>query len=165
MSSICLIFVCLGNICRSPLAEAIFSKKLNSSLKLKSASINVISAATSEWNIGDGADERAVQVAIKKEYISILEHRARKLSKEHLYSDLYDTCLIICMDQSNKQNVQKLIGSPDTDSIRVHLFSDFGPDNGKEVDDPYYGELEDFERVLEQCEKYSDELLRYLEGI
>ena len=155
-----IIFVCLGNICRSPLAEAIFIKKLGESDCYNLKDINVISAATSEWNLGDGADERAVKIAIKREYTSILDHQAKKLELDHL--DTSEKCFIICMDQSNKQNVHKIIGASCNQSVQVHLFSDFGDESGREVDDPYYGGIEDFQRVLEQCEKYSDELLEYL---
>ena len=160
-----IIFVCLGNICRSPLAEAIFIKKLNESVALNTEEITVISAATSEYNLGDEADQRAVKVAINKEYTSILHHRAKILSVDHLLTDNPDdSCFIICMDQSNKRNVHKIIGNTtnNNSSVRVHLFSDFGEECGREIDDPYYGDDEDFERVLERCEKYSIELLDYL---
>lgn len=159
-----IIFVCLGNICRSPLAEAIFIKKLNECVDLNTEEITVISAATSEYNLGDEADQRAVKVAINKEYTSILQHRAKKLSVDHLLTDNPDdSCFIICMDQSNKRNVHKIIGNTtNNSSVRVDLFSDFGEECGREIDDPYYGDDEDFERVLEQCEKYSIELLEHL---
>ena len=156
------IFVCLGNICRSPLAEAIFIKKLESwSSNNQLEGVNVISAATSDWNIGDGADDRAVQVALKYEYTSISQHCAKKLSNSHL--DPINCTMIICMDQSNKQNVHRIIeNSRDSESVSVHLFSDFGEEIGTEVPDPYYGDVEDFEKVLIQCEKYSDELLQHI---
>lgn len=153
------IFVCLGNICRSPLAEAIFIKKLNESGLNFELDVIVISAATSEWNLGDSADERAVKVAILREYTTILKHRAKLLSRDHLAAS--QESLIICMDQSNKQNVHKILGA-DASGVRVNLFSDFGEERGREVADPYYGDLEDFQRVLEQCEKYSEELLVHL---
>ncbi len=151
-----IIFVCLGNICRSPLAEAVFIKKLGRSIGIE---INVLSAATSDWNIGDGADERSIKVALQYEYTAILDHRAKKLSPDHL--DSSEGTMIICMDRSNKQNVHKLLGNAG-DRVSVHLFSDFGGDVGMEVPDPYYGDISDFENVLIQCERYADELISFI---
>lgn len=156
-----IIFVCLGNICRSPLAEAIFIKKLHKQAS-EAEGIEVISAATSDWNIGDGADERSIQVALQYEYTSILNHRAKKLSR-NLICPLGNT-MIICMDHSNKQNVLEMLenASELSEQVSVHLFSDFGGEIGTEIPDPYYGEMADFENVLVQCERYSEDLLNYI---
>lgn len=151
-----IIFVCLGNICRSPLAEATFIKKLKDLPDAEG--IRVLSAATSEWNIGDEADERAIKVALKYNYNSILKHRSKLLSNHHILSST--NTIIICMDESNKQSVKKMINS--STAIEIKLFSDFGDDIGTEIIDPYYGEFEDFEKVLIQCERYSEELLNYV---
>lgn len=148
------VFVCLGNICRSPLAEAIFLSKISNDCEL--SKIKVSSAATSDWNLGDLADHRSVQVALKYQYTTIKEHRAKVLN-----STLSHTTLLICMDNSNIANVKKMIKSA---NCSVHLFSDFGLEKGTEVLDPYYGELQDFEEVLKQCERYSDEFIEYLKS-
>lgn len=155
-----IIFVCLGNICRSPLAEAVFKSKIEEISSSSYSSLEIESAATSDWNLGDGADERAVQVALKHRYHSIKSHRARKLAAEHFIHN--GEVLIICMDRSNVQNVHKIIHQHSNTKCSVHLFSDFGPEKGAEVPDPYYGGIEDFERVLIQCEKYSDDLINFL---
>lgn len=121
--------------------------------------IIVSSAATSSYEIGNPADERAQQVALTRELHSIKNHRARRLHCD-LFHPEAEEVVLVCMDNSIKYDTHAFLRKhPELKhKARLHLFSDFGPEAGNEVADPYYGDLEDFETVLVQCERYAMEL-------
>lgn len=161
----------VGNICRSPLAEVVFSHVLSQeqhdlvSMNWKPfywlpKEIHVSSAATSAYEIGNPADERAQQVALSRNLHSIQQHRARRLHPTLFLAEA-DEIVLICMDENNKHDTQTFLQKHPhlLNRTRLHLFSDFGGETGVEVIDPYYGDLEDFQSVLLQCERYSRELL------
>ena len=129
--------VCLGNICRSPLAEGILASKC--------AHLPVIidSAGTSAHHTGEGPDHRSVHIATING-IDIGDQRARKIMK----SDLEDFDYIFAMDSANYNNILKL-AVRESDKSKVHLIlNESMPRQNKAVPDPYYGGDQGFENVF-----------------
>lgn len=150
------LFVCLGNICRSPLAEAILTQKVKE--RGLSNRIVVDSCGTSDFHIGELPDERTLACAAKHQ-LSI-HHRGRQI----LRSDFKGFDYLIAMDSYNLENVQKLAGKYKIMPKNLFLMSKFK--NGldfKDVPDPYYGGEEGFEEVYEILNASIDELLQNLE--
>ena len=132
--------VCLGNICRSPLAEGILSSKIS---KMK---VTVDSAGTAGYHVGSKPDPRAIDIA-KKNNIDISNLKARKFES----SDFLIFDKIYVMDKSNYNNVIGLTNSKDQAS-KVILITDV-LDSESFVPDPYYGDLADFEKVFNLLDK------------
>ena len=146
-----ILMVCLGNICRSPLAEGILAAKC------EHLPVVVDSAGTSAHHIGEGPDHRSVHIATING-IDIGDQRARKLMK----SDLEDFDLIFAMDSANYNNILKLAGT-DEDREKVKLIlNESSPGQNKAVPDPYYGGDQGFENVFnlldEACELVKNKL-------
>ena len=138
-----ILVVCLGNICRSPLAEGI----LLHLVKEKNLPLIIDSAGTSDYHIGQAPDARTVANA-KKNKIDLSPLRARQFIQNDF--DLFDK--IYVMDKSNLQNVLLLARNED-DKQKVDLFLNISHPNGNmEVPDPYYGGGTGFERVLDMVE-------------
>nr|WP_321236610.1 low molecular weight protein-tyrosine-phosphatase [uncultured Psychroserpens sp.] len=132
-----ILMVCLGNICRSPLAHGILESKL------PSHQFYVDSAGTANYHVGDAPDHRSISVA-KSHGIDISAQRGRQF--QILDFDRFD--YIYVMDQSNFENVVKLARNTD-DIAKVKLILEVDDSiNDKRVPDPYYGDLSDFEHVF-----------------
>ena len=134
--------VCLGNICRSPLAEGILQSKVHSD------KVQVDSAGTAAYHVGNLPDERSIAVA-KKYGIDLTNQRARKFSVNDF--DVFD--FIYAMDKSNYQNILSLSRNAD-DAQKVKLILneiDSGVNN--EVPDPYYGGNDGFENVYKMLDE------------
>lgn len=137
------LMVCLGNICRSPLAEGVLKNIVNHNGH--SHLFHIDSAGTANYHIGDLPDSRSRQVAINHGFK--LEHKGRQLTRE----DFKNFDHILVMDKSNLANVLKLARS-DEERALVKIITDFDPRPNKPsiVEDPYYGKIQDFENVYEQ---------------
>lgn len=140
-----ILMVCLGNICRSPLAEGILKAKLDESYF-------VDSAGTISIHQGEAPDIRSVKTA-KKYGIDISQYQSRPITKK----DLEDFDLIFCMDKNNLSDVLSL-AKDDEQRSKISLIL---PEQ-KEVPDPYYGTISDFEHVYSllnnACEKIAEKL-------
>ncbi len=136
MKRISILFVCMGNICRSPLAEGIFSH-IADETGLGDA-FRIDSAGLGGWHQGELPDRRSIATA-SVHGIDISGQRARKILLEDF--DGFD--LILAMDRSNVSELRQR--SPDRENI--HLFGDFALNTGEDIPDPYYGDREDFEFV------------------
>jgi protein-tyrosine phosphatase len=135
------LFVCLGNICRSPTAEAVFRYLLKQ--EAPQLRIEVDSAGTANYHTGDPPDPRSQRAALGRD-IDMSGLRARQISPD----DFMRFDLILAMDRDNLRRLQVM--RPKGSTAQVRLFLDYarlGP--GTEVPDPYYGGPEDFERVLD----------------
>mgnify|MGYP001821859970 FL=1 len=142
--------VCLGNICRSPLAEGILKSKTDSQL------IFVDSAGTAGYHIGSNPDQRSVAVA-KKYGIDISGQRCRKFN----YDDFAQFDIIYAMDLSNYYDILALTNDK-SEINKVKLLLEEGPSSEREVPDPYYGGADGFEEVFElindACDKIATRL-------
>ncbi|KAB8335120.1 low molecular weight phosphotyrosine protein phosphatase [Scytonema tolypothrichoides VB-61278] len=150
-----LLFVCLGNICRSPAAENI----MNSLISQAGLSERIVcdSAGTSSYHIGSPPDSRMSSAALQKLQIKLLG-KARQFQK----SDFENFDLILAMDQENYQDILSL---DPTGKYRhkVHLICDFcSRHNLKEVPDPYYGGAEGFNRVIDLLVDGCEGLLKHI---
>ena len=156
MDKIKVLFVCLGNICRSPSAEAIFIKMLEDN-GLKSQFI-VDSAGTSGWHNGDKADARMRKHAIKRGYDLVSLSR-----KFYADSDFNSFDIIIGMDDDNVANLKAVASTPE-ESLKIHKMTDYCKEyaNYNEVPDPYYDGNAGFELVLDILEDSCKVLLKEL---
>ena len=142
--------VCLGNICRSPLAEGILRDKAHS----MGLNWEVDSAGTSSWHIDEAPDPRSRQVASKYQ-IDISRQKARQFKPSDF--DLFDKILV--MDQSNYKDVVSQASSED-DKDKVELILDYlEPGKNKEVPDPYWDD-NGFEHVFNLLDKASDAFIK-----
>lgn len=140
-----ILFVCLGNICRSPLAEGIFAHKLQQA-DLQTA-FRIDSAGTSGWHEGELPDRRMMQTA--KQYGLLLTHRSRPL----LRSDFHDFDLLLAMDASVLREMQRR--APAGTAHKLQLMRAYDAlSSGADVEDPYYQDQYGFEicyQVLDEC--------------
>lgn len=139
---ISVLMVCLGNICRSPLAEGILKSKVNSK------KFYVDSAGTGAWHVGNPPDFRSIEVA-SKYGIDITSQEARQFTQEDF--DKFD--LIYVMDASNYQNLLKLAKNEENRSKVKMILNELYPGKNKEVPDPYYGGDHGFEKVYQMLEE------------
>jgi len=145
-----ILVVCMGNICRSPLAEGILHKKLDAA----GLDISVDSAGTGSWHVGDAPDARAVVAARLKGY-DITGIRARALQRD----DFATFDLILAMDQENIRDLENL--RPAGNATPVRLITEFGADDRpQEVTDPYY--TGKFNHVIETLEASIEGLIDQL---
>ena len=147
------LFVCLGNICRSPTAQGVFASQLQASALRHEVSID--SAGTGGYHTGEPPDQRATAAALKRGY-DLRMQRARAVADE----DFEQFDLILAMDQSNLDNL--LARAPANARARIGLFMDYAPDWPREVPDPYFGGEAGFEQVLDMLEAASRGLLEDL---
>ncbi|WP_430591798.1 low molecular weight protein-tyrosine-phosphatase [Humidisolicoccus flavus] len=148
-------FVCTGNICRSPMAEAVFTKLA------KHAGVEhkllISSAGTSDYHLGEQADHRTVE-ALNVGGYPASSHRARQFETEWFHR--YD--LIIACDRSQERTLRSWAPSGD-DEAKVRLLMSFDPESGiPDVPDPYYSDQEFFSTVLQQIEIASTQLFRQI---
>lgn len=147
-----MLFVCLGNICRSPAAEGVM-RHLLAERGLEDT-IEVDSAGTGSWHIGEPADPRMQEAASKRGYE--LTSRGRQITAEDL--DVYD--LIVAMDRENLQGIQRLGSGRATVKLLSEYLDDAYPD---EVPDPYFGGTRGFETVLDMLEAAMERILAEVE--
>ncbi|MFC4950225.1 low molecular weight protein-tyrosine-phosphatase [Pseudonocardia sp. GCM10023141] len=149
--SLSVVFVCTGNICRSPLAEKVFAGAIERAGLAHR--VTVSSAGTGGWHAGSPADERAAALLRAHGYPD--GHVARQVDAEQLGADL-----IVALDNSHRRALQSMV--PERD--RVRLLRSFDPDSppGADVPDPYYGDEDGFAEVLTMIERAVPGLLEWV---
>ena len=149
------LFVCLGNICRSPLAEGLF-KHLAAERGLAARFI-VDSCGTGDWHAGEPPDPRMARVA-KKRGVSLNGQRARQISGE----DLRNFDVVVAMDRSNLRDVKGLGVKPRGE---LFLLRDYDPrSDDPDVPDPYYGGADGFDEVFDIVKRCCECLLERFES-
>jgi len=146
------LFVCLGNICRSPTAEAVF--RAAAARAGLASRVEIDSAGTGDWHAGSPPDSRAIVHAARRGY-DLRRLRARQISAADF--DRFDW--ILAMDRNVLRELQEV--QPDEFAGHLGLFLDIAPELGEvDVPDPYFGGAQGFERVLDLVEAASDALAK-----
>ncbi len=148
-----ILFVCLGNICRSPLAEGVFRHKIEA-MGLTDRFV-ADSAGCGGWHKGEQPDRRSIAVAASHG-VDISDQRARQVTADDF--DRFD--LILGLDRDNVAYLSKM--KPWESQARVALYLEDALGRAKNVPDPYYGEPRDFEDVYRLCDEASDALIKRL---
>lgn len=141
------LMVCLGNICRSPLAEGILKSKLNLN------EVTIDSAGTAAYHVGNLPDPRSIAVA-KKHGIDITTQRARKFTVKDF--DSFD--FIYAMDQNNFDDILKLSRNKEDKKKVLLILNEVRPFQNNSVPDPYYGGDDGFENVYQMLNKACAEI-------
>ena len=144
-----MLFICTGNICRSPTAEAVLRHLAGES----SLALRIESAGLGDWHVGDPPDERAQHHARTRGY-DLSAQRARQVA----LTDFEEFDLILAMDRGHLRALQKM--APPQHHAKIRLFV-----AGADVPDPYYGGADGFEHVLDLVEERCRALLRELKPI
>lgn len=145
-----ILMVCLGNICRSPLAEGIMRSKL-------SEDFIVDSAGTGAWHAGELPDKRSVSTA-KNRGLDITNQRARQFKESDF--DTFDH--IFVMDNSNYKDVLALAPNEEAKSKVKLILNEIFPNENVDVPDPYYGGQDGFENVFDMLDQACEEIARKL---
>ncbi|MCU7861793.1 MAG: low molecular weight phosphotyrosine protein phosphatase [Candidatus Thiodiazotropha sp. (ex Lucinoma kastoroae)] len=149
------LFVCMGNICRSPTAQGVFRAMV--AREGLTDLISTDSAGTIAYHVGSKPDRRARETALKRD-VDLSDLRARVVSSNDFERFEY----VIAMDSSNYDDLLALCPSGRED--RLHLFLDFAPQQQvSEVPDPYYGGAAGFDRVFDLVEEASQGLLKQIQ--
>ncbi len=149
--TVAVLFVCMGNICRSPTAEGVFRKLVEE--RAPDLRVEIDSAGTHDYHVGEAPDPRAVAAAARRG-IDLKALRARMVEDEDF--ERFD--LLVAMDRLNREIL--LDRSPDEFRERVRLMMEFAPSPEiEDVPDPYYGGAAGFEQVLELVEEAAQGLL------
>ncbi len=153
-ANIAILFVCMGNICRSPTAEGVLRQRAQGHALGRRLIID--SAGTGGWHAGEAPDARSMQHARQRGY-DLSGQRARQVKVQ----DFAEFDLILAMDHDNLANLREKC--PPQHRHKLALFMHYAPQCGSEVvPDPYYGGAQGFEQVLDYCEQASDGLLAAL---
>jgi len=155
MEKIKVLFVCLGNICRSPLAEAIFKDKVRE--KDLEHFFEIDSCGTSDYHIGEQPDRRTIANALKNGVA--IDHCGRQFTVR----DLEEFDYIFAMDKSNQHNILRLM-KDEKYRKKVMLMREFDTiGKGEEVPDPYYGGEKNFQEVFEMLNRSTENFLKHVE--
>jgi protein-tyrosine phosphatase len=149
--SVKIVMVCLGNICRSPLAEGILASKLPKKKFI------VDSAGTGDWHVGHAPDKRSIAVA-KKHKISIENQKGRQFSA----SDFDNFDYIYVMDSSNYANVIALAKSQEQKNKVKMILNELFPNENVDVPDPYFGLPNGFHTVYQMLDEVCDVIAKQL---
>jgi protein-tyrosine phosphatase len=151
MKTIKVLFVCMGNICRSPTAQGVFEKMVRE--HDLSSRVQIDSAGTHAYHVGEPPDPRATAAALRRGVV-LAGQRARRVSS----ADFEEFDFVLAMDDANFADLARLCD--EQFRSRLHRFMDFAPQLGTtDVPDPYYGGATGFERVLDLIEAASAGLL------
>tara|TARA_B110000116_G_C16327007_1_gene354961 strand:+ start:68 stop:517 length:450 start_codon:yes stop_codon:yes gene_type:complete len=147
-----ILMVCLGNICRSPLAEGILTHKT------KSLNIEVDSAGTAGYHVGEFPDARSIEIA-KKYNINISKQRARQFSRTDF--DKFD--IIYAMDVNNYTHLISLTSNDDERNSIKLILNEINPNLCESVPDPYYGGENGFQNVYNMLNEACDKIVQNIE--
>jgi protein-tyrosine phosphatase len=149
-----ILFVCMGNICRSPTAEAVFRALVEE--EGRTAEVEIDSAGTGGWHVGAPPDERATEAAGRRGIT--VEGSARQVQPD----DFREYDLLVAMDAENVADLQRVAPDPEA-AAKIRLLREYDPEavaqGDLDVPDPYYGGDDGFEQVLDMVQRASRGLL------
>ncbi|KAG4089640.1 LMWPc-domain-containing protein [Neocallimastix lanati (nom. inval.)] len=149
---ISVLFVCLGNICRSPMAEAVFTHEVNK--RNLSNKFNIDSCGTCGYHVGQSPDSRSSKTC-RKHKVPV-NHTARQIRQ----NDFNRFDYILCMDESNLEDLRDI--APKKLKNKIQLFGEYDPQGERIIKDPYYSGIDGFEHNFEQVTRCSEGLLKHL---
>ncbi len=144
-----ILLVCLGNICRSAMAEGILRSKVDEG-------VQVVSAGTIDTHQGKQPDERAIAVA-KNHGIDISRQQSSPITPDNIRTADY----ILCMDKNNLRDVQAMV-TDEKQLSKIRLMLDFPTETGEDVVDPYWGTPDDFEKTYRLLDTACDRIVAHL---
>ncbi len=147
-----ILMICLGNICRSPLAEGLMRSKLNFT------KFTVDSAGTSGGHKGEAPDKRSIAVA-KKNGLDISNQKSRKLLKE----DFQKFDFLFVMDESNYRDVISMASNEEEKKKVIKILDEVFPGENLDVPDPYYGGSQGFENVYRMLDRATDAIAKRID--
>lgn len=154
MAKVKVLFVCMGNICRSPVAEGVFAQLIEQ--QGLTEHVQVDSAGTHAYHVGNPPDPRSLQTALRRG-IDISNLRARRFAED----DFHEFDYVLAMDSDNYRNLSAVC--PPEARYKLKMFLDFAPHlNELDVPDPYYGGELGFERVLDLVEAAAEGLVEHI---
>ncbi|UTW66723.1 low molecular weight phosphotyrosine protein phosphatase [bacterium SCSIO 12643] len=149
-------FVCLGNICRSPMAHGIFRDKAQK----KGLKVHIESSGTSGFHVGEHADPRSIST-LRSKGIDILDLRSRKFD----FVDFKDYDFIFTMDQQNQSDVLRMAKAANSQNTPEMIMNLSHPGENISVPDPYYGGTTGFEDVYQMLDESLDVLIEKIENL
>ncbi len=147
-----ILFVCLGNICRSPMAKAILQEKIRKN-NLQDH-IYADSCGTGHWHVGENADPRTISTLAKHKIP--IKHKARQIRKQ----DITEFDYILCMDKNNKEQVLAMFPEAKNKTFLIREFDAEEP--GADVPDPYWDSSDGFQKVYEMLDRSIENFLKRL---
>ncbi len=150
-----ILMVCLGNICRSPMAKAILVKKLH---EKNITWVEVDSAGTSDYHVGGKADHRTMESGLKHR-INMSSHKARQFSRRDF--DVYD--VIYAMDANNYNDILNLARTSEEAQKVKLILNEISPGANLSVPDPWFGGEQDFEKVFDMLDKACDIIIEKIQ--
>lgn len=148
-----ILFVCTGNICRSPTAHWVMHNLAQKNI----IPLKIDSAGTHAHHVGEKADSRSSQIA-KQRGIDMSAHKARKLD----FADFYEFDLLLAMDETHLDFMRR--SKPHNSTAQIELFLEYAGLGTKDVADPYYGGIDGFEKVFTQIQQGCNNLLDKFKG-
>ncbi|MHA7882983.1 low molecular weight protein-tyrosine-phosphatase [Nitratireductor rhodophyticola] len=148
-----ILFVCLGNICRSPLAEGVFRRVVTE--RGRHADFMIDSAGTGAWHVGSAPDPRSIEIA-RRFGVDISMQRARQVNA----GDFERFDLLLGMDRNNVRTLRER--APEVAAGKIHLFLNYADGRTLDIPDPYYGGDDGFASVYQTIREASEALLSKL---
>ncbi|KAJ7293433.1 phosphotyrosine protein phosphatase I superfamily [Mycena rebaudengoi] len=144
------LIVCLGNICRSPMGEAV----LRHAAKQRGLSVVVDSCGTAGYHVGEDPDDN--HIGLQQGHNVPISHASRKLNQ----SDFTEFTHILASDENNLRDIKRVM--PNNSTAQIRLWGSYS--DGKSIPDPWYGSQSGFESTFQQCTSLSEAFLDHLEG-
>ncbi|PFH60395.1 hypothetical protein XA68_11058 [Ophiocordyceps unilateralis] len=154
-----ILFVCLGNICRSTMAEGVFRDLVAKQPEYKKRIGEIDSCGTGAYHAGDAPDSRTMET-LEAHGITNYDHSARRITA----ADFEKFDYIFAMDRSNLSDLERMRRGGTGSRAKVMLFGEFSGAKAETITDPYYGGRDGFQKAYEQCQRFANNFLNEIVG-